>query len=123
MSPLQHFYNSWKGNLLIAIHNHSNKKIKLVYGEAFCTIVFVKNLSESTKLCKKEDGRSDIFLKEFDEEHAEARKCRRLQELLPLFIILVIPTIGYYMFGNNAGFAISVAISVAISNYVTLKLK
>jgi deoxycytidine triphosphate deaminase len=113
----------WKGNLLVAIHNHSNKKIELAYGEAFCTIIFIKNLSPSTMLCDKQPGREDIFLDKFDKEANEAENRRKFQEFLPIFIIVITSAIGYYFFGNNTGFSASVAIGVAISQYVTAKFK
>jgi len=112
----------WKGNLLIAIHNHSNEKFKLTYGESFCTIIFIKNLSASNKPCEKQPGRLDVFIDKFEQEAAKAAKKRAIKEFAPPVIVLAFSSFGYFLFQNTVGFAASVAIGVAISQYVSAKL-
>jgi deoxycytidine triphosphate deaminase len=113
----------WNGNLLIAIHNHSSEKIKLTYGEAFCTIIFIANQSPSTKVCNKQPGRLDVLMEKFDQENARATKRRIFKEVLPPIIVLIAGALGYFIFGNSPGFAALVAIGTAISQYVAAKLK
>jgi deoxycytidine triphosphate deaminase len=113
----------WKGNLLVVLHNHSNEKIKLTYGESFCTIVFIKNLSPSTKICNRQAGRMDVFIAKYDKETAKASKYKILKEISPPLIMLIVAICGYFIFGNSAGFSASVAIGTAISQYVLIKLK
>jgi len=52
----------WVGPLLIAVTNHSMNTVALDHGEPFCTIVFVENISPSTKACGKLAGRLDVLL-------------------------------------------------------------
>jgi deoxycytidine triphosphate deaminase len=52
----------WAGPLLIAVTNHSTSSVVLDYGEPFCTIVFMENVSPSTKACGKLAGRLDVLL-------------------------------------------------------------
>jgi len=113
----------WKGNLLIAIHNHSSEKFKLSYGETFCTIVFIKNLSPSNKPCDKQPGRLDVFLEKFEEESARAAKKRTFKEFLPPAVVLASAALGYLVFGNTIALAASVAVGVAISQYIQAKLQ
>ena len=56
----------WSGKLLIAIRNHSNKKVSMKKNSPFCTVVFFKNLSNATKSSvPKPTGRSDILVDSF----------------------------------------------------------
>ena len=112
----------WKGNLLIAVHNHSSDKFKLSYGEAFCTIVFIENLSPSKKPCDKQPGRLDVFLDKFEEESAKAAKKRTFKEFLPPLVILLFAGVGYLAFGNSIGFSASAIVGIAISQYISAKL-
>lgn len=43
----------WKGNFIITIANHSNRKVTLRYKNPFCTVIFLKNESAATKDCLK----------------------------------------------------------------------
>lgn len=108
----------WEGNLLIAVRNHSRKRIKIKYGEPFCTIIFIENKSASTRPCEKDKGRSDILIKKFEKEaHAAARK-RRFFEYSPPIIIIIGSLLGWLIFKNNPGFVAVVAICVALSQLV-----
>ena len=113
----------WRGNLLIAIHNHSTEKIKLSYGEPFCTVVFIRNISPSTGISNKQPGRLDVFINKFEQETAKAKKMRRLQEFIPPIIVLSFAATGYFVFKNTIGFVALVSIGVAISQYVAAKIK
>lgn len=56
----------WSGKLLIAIRNHSNRKVLLKKNSAFCTVVFFKNNSNARKSSvQKPTGRSDILVDSF----------------------------------------------------------
>lgn len=113
----------WAGNLLIAVHNHSVEKYTLHYGEPFCTVIFLKNCSPSSKPCEKEPGRLDVFLEKFDREtHLAARK-RALKDYLPPAIVVIISGVGWYLFGNAPGFPATVAFSVVISQFVGSKIR
>lgn len=113
----------WEGNLLIAVHNHSSEKFTLHYGEPFCTVIFLKNCSPSTKPCDKEPGRLEIFLDKFDKETTLAARKRALKEYVPPGIILIVSGLGLYYFGNAPGFAAVVGVSVAISQFVSSKIR
>lgn len=73
----------WEGHLLIAVHNHSSEKFTMSYGETFCTIIFLKNCSPSTRPCNKDPGRLEIFLEKFDKETSLAARKRALKEYAP----------------------------------------
>ena len=115
--------SDWEGNLLIAVHNHSSGKFTLSYGETFCTIVFMKNISPSSKPCEKQPGRLDILLDKFDEDAHRARRKRFIKEYIPPLIILITSILGYYFFGNAPGFVASVATGVAVSQFVNSKIR
>jgi len=86
----------YRGNLLIAITNHSKEKIELKYGETFCTIVFFENLSPSTVFCKKEPGRIDQLMKHFEEESKKARRKEMCQKLIYAGIATVVVLLAIY---------------------------
>ncbi len=113
----------WSGNLLIAIHNHSSQKISLKYGEKFCTIIFAKNESVPIKKGNHTQGRKDILINEFSKNNDDANKRRQIIVSIPPLIILLMSGLGYWLFGNNAGFSASVAVGVAIAQYVSSNLK
>jgi deoxycytidine triphosphate deaminase len=94
----------WRGNLLIAIHNHA--------------IVFIKNVSPSTRDCDKQPGRLDIFLDTFQDRSLKAQKIRNRKDFLPPAIVAIAGIGGYLVFGNTPGFVASVAGGVAISQFV-----
>ena len=111
----------WRGNLLVAIHNHSNEPISLAYGEAFCTLVLIRNESASTRKCEKEPGRADIFLQMFDEENERGRRRQALKLYIPPVIILGSTALGWFLFGNAPGFPATGVAGVAIASYVSEK--
>ncbi|WP_291997222.1 hypothetical protein [Candidatus Accumulibacter sp. ACC012] len=108
----------WRGNLLIAIHNHAIEAVELGYGDTFCTIVFIKNVSPSTRDCDKQPGRLDIFLDTFQDRSLKAQKIRNRKDFLPPAIVAIAGIGGYLVFGNTPGFVASVAGGVAISQFV-----
>lgn len=112
----------WKGKLLIAVHNHSSEKFVLTYGDTFCTIVFIKNESPSTRECKKIENRIDVFLNKFDEDTKKSERKRALKIYIPPAIILGSAAIGYIVFGNQIGFSAMAVIGIAISQYVSEKI-
>jgi deoxycytidine triphosphate deaminase len=113
----------WEGHLLIAVHNHSSEKFTLTYGETFCTMVFLKNSSPSTRPCNKDPGRLDVFLEKFDKETSAAARKRAMKEYFPPLTIIIISCIGWYLFDNTPGFIASVAFSVAISQFIAAKIR
>ena len=108
----------WKGELLIAVHNHAIENIELLYGEAFCTVVFLENASPATRDCDKTPGRLDVFLDTFRERSERAQRRRRNKDLIPPSIVVAAALGGYLAFGNNPGFIAAVAVGVAISQFV-----
>lgn len=117
----------WNGELLIAIHNPSRNSIQLNFGETFCTIVFLKNISPSTKDCNKQPRRSDILLKEWAkivrEKETEKRKKKTFSRSLQLIILIISSLVGYLLFKNNAGFVAMTALGVAITSRIRPKIE
>jgi deoxycytidine triphosphate deaminase len=108
----------WKGELLIAVHNHSLEDVELRHGEPFCTMVFLKNSSPPTRESDKTPGRLDIFLDDFREKSQRAKRRRRYQDLVPPAIVVLAGAGGYVAFGNNPGFVAAVTLGVALSQFV-----
>jgi deoxycytidine triphosphate deaminase len=114
----------WKGPLLIAIHNPSQKTISLKYGARLCTINFIENKSPSTKECGKEPGRSDILLQQFIKDVKKAREKEIIQNkknnrkiyFCRFSIIFLISLLGYLLFKSTPGFIAMTALGVALSN-------
>jgi len=113
----------WRGNLLIAIHNHSREKVSLKYGETFCTMVLLATNSPSRKECDKDPGRATVFLKKFDAETKKSESKRRLKTFIPPLIVVGSAAVGYTLFGNAIGFSAFVVAGVALSQYVAEKLR
>jgi deoxycytidine triphosphate deaminase len=108
----------WRGHLLIAIHNHAIEAIELSYGDTFCTIVFIRNVSPATRDCDKQPDRLDIFLDKFRDRSVKAQKTRKYKDLIPPAIVAGATIGGYFAFGPTPGFAATVAAGVAISQFV-----
>ena len=108
----------WQGNLLIAIHNHAVEEIKLTYGDAFCTIVFLKNMTAATRQCDKESGRLGIFINEFQARSTKAQRKKRRFDFVPPVILTAISFVGYKLFGDSPSFVGVVTFAVAISSFV-----
>jgi len=89
--------------------------IKLNYGEAFCTVVFFKNLKPSTKPCGKEPSRLDIFIKEWTKTNKKAKQKEKILKFIYIMIIPVSFVIGYSLFKNNPGIIATSVIGIAIS--------
>lgn len=108
----------WNGHLLIAVHNHSKNKIELNFGDAFCTVVFLKNKSPSTKICDKYPGRLDVFINEWSSKARKAKSKERFIIWISPGIIFLSVALGYYLFGNSSGFIATVAAGVALSQII-----
>ena len=108
----------WRGELLIAVHNHAIQNVTLQYGNAFCTMVFFRNSSPATRDCDKQPGRLDIFLNQFSERSAKAQRRKNYQDLIPPALVVGAAIGGYLAFGNNPGFIATVAVGVGISQFV-----
>lgn len=113
----------WKGNLLIAMHNHSTEEVSLEYGETFCTMVLFKNLSPATLDCDKDPGRTDVFFRKFIEDTRRAEQKRRIRTYAPPLIIIVISILGYVLFGNTIGFSAMVVLGIALSLFAAEKFR
>lgn len=112
----------WKGNLLIVLHNFSNSKIKLKYGQPICTIVFFKNLTTATKDCEKPPDRNDILVQKWNEITKKADKKKKVKRvILSLFFIVAVFCIGFKLFGNNAGLSAFLTAAIFLSNYILKK--
>ena len=108
----------WKGPLLIAINNHSKNKVELNCGDAFCTVVFFENKSPSTKICGKEPGRSDLFMKQWIDEARKVKRNEMFKTFVSPGIIIFSLIIGYSFFGNNPGFIATTAAGIALSQII-----
>ena len=121
----------WQGNLLIAIHNPSLNTIVLPYGEPFCTINFVQNVSASTKTSGKPPGRTDILLREFvdslkkakhkrDETQQlvkmKAKRRRRTVLIAKVLVVVGAAAAGFHFFQNSPGFIACTAIGVGLAS-------
>ncbi len=115
----------WKGELLVAIHNHSRISVSIGYGETFCTVVFFENKSPATKDCGKDQRRADILVNEWTEVVRKSNQKLKIKEILevliPIGIILIFSFTGYLYFGNSPGFGTMTALGVALSQ-ITLSL-
>ncbi|MEW6492078.1 MAG: hypothetical protein AB1589_05955 [Cyanobacteriota bacterium] len=109
----------WKGELLVAIHNHSRISVSIGYGETFCTVVFLENKSPATKDCGKDQRRADILVNEWTEVVRKSNKRLKIKEtvesLIPIGIILIFGIIGYRIFGNSPGFGTMTTVGIALS--------
>ena len=84
----------WQGcELLIPVQNFSKNPIKLEYGEPFCTIVFMRNMSPSQKQYDSSGGKTK-FIKLLAETRRKSFLKEILLESIPLLTIgiaLLIP--------------------------------
>ena len=118
----------WRGNLLVAIHNPSNRKVTLTHGEAFCTVNFIENRSPSTKDCGKEPGRTDVLLETFvkdvkesrDREQRHVKSVNRKNLVLKVLLILLPGILGYFIFRSTAGFIAMVALGVGLAGNISI---
>jgi hypothetical protein len=114
----------WRGKLLIVMNNFSNASIELKYGQPFCTAVFFKNNTPSTKPCGKDPGRSEIFLQQWGK--ASKRRMEKVffvNYVITPLILIFFPTTGYAIFGNSSGFGASVGIGVALAQFLNSIMK
>jgi deoxycytidine triphosphate deaminase len=114
----------WQGNLLIAVHTHSNQSIKLELQEPFCTVVFFEAKEPSEK--SSQTGgvqRLFDFMSRYD---TDARRNKQQQKLakrrslvyhiLSLCIIPLSLVVSYMFFRNNTElFITTVGLGVALS--------
>ena len=118
----------WRGNLLIAIHNPSHSKVNLKYGEPFCTLNFIENISASTRECGKEPGRTDVLLTNFVDDVKETREREKKKEktrnslnlILKAILILIPCGIGYFIFGSAPGFIAMTALGIGLAGNISL---
>ena len=121
----------WKGNLLIAVHNHSKNGIEMKYGESFCTVVFFQNVSRATKDCDKPPGRPDGFLDnieendrvnkflgDFEKSVVRERNRRWFWIGFPPVLMISISGAAYIFFGNDIKFSVATILGIAISQWV-----
>jgi deoxycytidine triphosphate deaminase len=110
----------YHGHLLITLHNASPTVISLEYGESFCTMVFLKNLTSATRDCGKKPDRPDILLKAYADAtkraHHKEKKKRIFLRLLQAVVIAAFAYTGWLRFGNAPGFVAMTALGVAITN-------
>ena len=116
----------WRGELLIAVHNHSSEKVSLKYGDTFCTIVFVKNESASTKKSGHDPGRRQLLLNQFAEISKKSKLKKLFLSFAPPFVIIgICAFIGYQMSlaGMTWAFSGMIALGAAIAQFVSAYLK
>lgn len=111
----------WKGQLLIAVHNNSNKEITLKHGDSFCTLLFLENKSPAREgKYGKPHGRSDILTDAFKKNTKSTPIISFFVNIIPP-IIASLSLIGAAKFFNDSPTLItaSVAVGVFIANYIT----
>lgn len=110
----------WKGSLLIAVHNNSNKEIELSYGEAFCTVLFIENKSSATEgRYAKPDGRSDILKEQFKQSTKANLFASIVANLLPPFTAVLSLILAYSLFGDDETWvAAIVAVGVFVATFM-----
>lgn len=117
----------WRGNLLIAVHNPSNRTVELDHGESLCTLNFILNKSPSTKDCGKEPGRTDVLLQAFVKDVKEAReqeekqaKAQHKKNVVLKAILIIVPSVaGYMIFQSTAGFIAMTALGVGLAGNIS----
>ena len=108
----------WKGNLLIAIHNHSKKRQKLEFGERFCTIVFIENSSPPNTVADKPSGRLDILMKKFEQENYKAAIIGFFMNLIPPLVVIFFVFLGLNYIKDNTMLPVVVAGGIAIAQFI-----
>ncbi|MHC5934156.1 dCTP deaminase domain-containing protein [Nostoc sp.] len=108
-----------EGELLIPVQNFSRDVIKLNYKEKFCTLVFFKNESPASNLYNSSSSRGKFFRLLSQTSRESFWKDFQLG-LLSIFIIGLAGIVGYYKFGNSAGFGVTVTIGIAIERFVSV---
>lgn len=108
----------WSGNLLLVMHNMSKKAVLLRQGQAICTLVFLENAHASTKPSLKDNNRNALLLKLWSEINSSARRTATLRTALAPSLIMASFVCGLFFFQNNPGLVASVAVGVALSQFV-----
>lgn len=108
----------WKGNLLIVMHNLSQKPIELMQGQRICTIVFFKNQTNSKKPSFKEDNRNDVLLKTFNANTKSYKKKKTRKTAFAFIVPIICFVAGFIYFGNAPGIIASVAIGSVIGQNI-----
>ncbi len=111
-----------EGELLVPVQNFSRETIRLKYQEKFCTIVFFQN--ESPPLAPYTSGSSRAKLFRLLAQISTDSFWREvLVTALPVLVIVVFAVAGYFLFGNNTGFAALVACGAAVSSITSTILQ
>jgi len=113
----------WEGHLLIAVHNHSERRQVFKSGDQFCTLVFIRTESPSTKRCGKGPGRKDLLYKMLEESARKRALSGRMANFAPPAIVIVTATVGYVVFGSTAGMAACATGGAALALYVSSRLR
>lgn len=108
----------WEGPLLIALNNLGRAPVELGYGDTFATAIFFRNDSPATRSVNRPPGRTDILLAEWARQMRRvARRDRALFFAQPGVVLLAM-ALGFVVFGNGPGTVASVAVGVAISQFI-----
>ena len=111
----------WKGNLLIAVHNHSSEKIELNYGQKLCTIIFVKNQEPPKNKSTHVSGRGDLLEEQFSAiSNIEKFKIFGYNSIPPV-IILLFAFVGYIGVDSNSPtfFPAMIALGSVMAQYAS----
>lgn len=112
----------WRGTLLIAVHNNSNKDISLKFGESFCTILFFENKSPAKEgKYAKPHGRTDILTETFK------KNTKNTPAFLSLLINAIPPTLAVLtlylaleLFKDDKTLVTAtVAVGIFVAGYIT----
>lgn len=104
------------GSLSIAVNNFSRETICLEYEEKICSVVFFENKSNPKQPPK---------IANIDRFNLAQSKKSNLQKILteyaPITIVIIIPVIAYFRFGEGLIFTGSIPIAVALYNFLEKK--
>ena len=102
----------WEGELLIPVQNFSRDTIRLNSKDKLCTIIFFKN--ESAATLYNTGSSRDKFVRLLAQTRRDSLSKEIILALVSIVVIGTAVGIGYYFFGNSAGFGATVVAGVAI---------
>lgn len=106
-----------EGELLIPVQNFSRDVIQLDYNEKFCTIVFFKNESAASQYSSKSSR--EKFFNLLAQTNRESLNRDFQLAAISLLVYGISFGLGYYFFRNNSGFAVTVAVGIAVEKIVS----
>lgn len=106
-----------EGELLIPVQNFSRDVIQLEYNERFCTIVFFKNESNAS-LYNSGSSKEKFFNLLAQTSRGSLSRDFQLAAI-SLLVYGLSFGLEYYFFRNTSGFAVTVAVGIAVEKVVS----